>query len=94
MPRVGNICGLAFHIFNEMGAPHHSKHVLVTYGDDSAVFDINTGALLAGNLRPQQMKIVRKVLKKEYNRNELLKRWDILNQENALESSTPINFQL
>ena len=93
MPKVGQICGIVFHIFNEMGAPHHLKHVMVTYGDDSANFDIETGRLLSGNLKPSQMRKVRKILSKEYNKNELLKRWDFLNQENVQEACRPIQFQ-
>jgi len=88
MPRLGVICGIAFHIFNERGARHHLKHVTVTYGNYSANFDILTGKLLCGNLQPKQMRKVRKILSKEYNKQELLRCWNFLNQDNVQENLT------
>lgn len=69
-------------------------YVLVTYGDDSAVFEIETGKLLGGHLKAPQMRIVKKVLQNDYNRKELIRCWDYLNQENVSQACTPIQFRL
>ncbi|MBA2369202.1 MAG: DUF4160 domain-containing protein [Candidatus Protochlamydia sp.] len=87
MPEVAyRIGSLIFYMFNEIGAPHHNKHVSVKYGATSAVFDIVTGEKIKGNLPHTEERKVRSILSKEFNRNKLIESWNSLNQSYA---STP-----
>jgi hypothetical protein len=84
MPEIAYRIGkLIFYMFNEDGEPHHEKHVRVEYGDNSAVYKIETGDKIKGNLPTPQERIVRKILSKESNRKRLIESWDELHQSNA-----------
>lgn len=88
MPKAGEICGILFFIFREIGAPHHLPHVLVKYGEYKGNFAIETGEQLNGRLFPaRQSKTIQKVL--VLHKEELLKFWHNLQQDTP-ESTAPI----
>lgn len=80
MPNVGEICGIVFFIFSEMGAPHHLPHVTVKYGNYKANYDIENGRRLVGSSFPvAQERLIRRVLRN--HKKELMECWNKLNQE-------------
>lgn len=82
MPNIGDICGIVFFIFNEIGQPHHKKHVLVKYGNYKANYDITTRQRLNGNMPIPQERLILKLLFK--HQDEFLECWSMLNQENSV----------
>lgn len=88
MPRSMIYFGIIFSIFKETSNSHHKKHVHVRYGEYSASFDIETEQLLAGRLKPPQIRITQKLIKKY--RKKLLEDWNKLNNEDETSIETMV----
>jgi hypothetical protein len=56
MPRLSAFYGIVIYMYIR---DHGVGHIHAWYGDDKAVFDIATGALIAGRLKPHQASRVR-----------------------------------
>jgi hypothetical protein len=82
MPNIGDIFGIIFFIYSEMGQPHHAKHFLARYGNYQANYDIETGRRLNGNMPSRQERIINEILRQ--HKDDFLKCWDMLNQENSV----------
>ncbi|MBA2369174.1 MAG: DUF4160 domain-containing protein [Candidatus Protochlamydia sp.] len=82
MPNIGNLFGIIFCMFCEIGAPHHKKHVLAMYGNYKANYDIETGRRINGNMPSRQERVINQALRE--NKEDFLNCWELLNQENSV----------
>ena len=72
MPIIAIFFGIVIRInFFDHAPPHlHAAH-----GDDEALFDLRTGAIIAGRLPRRQTQLVPRWI--EENRTDLMRNWDL-----------------
>ena len=78
MPEISRFFGIIIRMFF-VSADHNPPHFHAYYGNDSAVFAIDTLELLQGKLPPRVKGMV--VEWAELNREELKKNWELLKQD-------------
>jgi hypothetical protein len=81
MPEISRFFGIVIRMFMEVEAQHNTPHFHAYYQEHVAVFDIETGDLLAGDLPKRQCRLVEAWV--ELHRNELTKDWQALQQGQA-----------
>jgi Domain of unknown function (DUF4160) len=72
MPRVSHFYGIAIYLYYRDHAPPHFHAI---YGDHEAVFEIATGAVLAGHLPRRARTLVEDWIAS--HRDELQQDWDL-----------------
>jgi len=70
MPRLSSFYGIVIYMYIR---DHGVAHVHALHGDDRAVVEVATGAILAGTLKPRQASMVREWV--ELHRAELVEAW-------------------
>ena len=73
MPVLSTFYGIVIRMYF-LQSEHNPPHVHAIYGEDTAAFDINTGALLDGELPARASSMVREWI--EINRDALLDMWE------------------
>ena len=57
-PTISMFCGIIIRMFWEQGEPHHLPHIHAVYQDETAVFSIPEGEILAGTMPRRQTKMI------------------------------------
>jgi hypothetical protein len=78
MSEIARFFGMVIGIYLEHGAPHHTPHFHVRYGDFRAVYGIVPIVQLAGALPLRQQRLVEAWA--EIHQTELLARWQLVQQ--------------
>lgn len=73
MPVLSTFYGIVIRMYF-LQSEHNPPHVHAIYGEDTAAFDISTGALLDGELPARASGMVREWI--EINRDALLDMWE------------------
>lgn len=85
MPRISSFYGIVIAMYyREHGVPHFHA----VYGEFKASISILSSELLGGSLPPQALRLVKRWA--SLHREELLKNWDLAEQERGLESIDPL----
>ena len=58
MPELSRFFGIIIRMYMESGVPHHRPHFHVYYGDEVAIFSLDTIELMAGSLSRRQQRLV------------------------------------
>ena len=75
MPTISTFYGIFVKMFFKDVERHHVPHIHAEYQDDVAVFAIETGELLAGELPPNKHKFVEVWI--EMRRKSLMENWSL-----------------
>ncbi|MBE9174605.1 DUF4160 domain-containing protein [Synechocystis salina LEGE 06155] len=73
MPTLSVFYGIIFKMYYFDNQQHHVPHIHAEYGDSRAVFDINDGEILAGELPKNKRKLVEAWI--EIHREDLMANW-------------------
>lgn len=76
MPIISRFYGLIVKMFFAL-AEHNPPHIHVVYGDMDALFNIQTGELMEGDLPPRALVMVKEWI--DLHRSELLEMWETQN---------------
>ncbi len=76
MPTISMFYGILIRMFFRDIEKHHVPHIHAEYQGEVAVYSINDGTLLAGNLSPKKHKIV--VAWIEIHQEDLLADWELV----------------
>jgi hypothetical protein len=85
VPRLSEFYGIVIYMYTR---EHGIAHFHARYGDDEAVVDIATGAVLVGQLRPRQVRLVQTWA--ELHRAELLEAWNRASSGEPLGTIDPL----
>ena len=58
MPELSRFFGIIIRMFMEVGIQHHRPHFHAYYGDDVAIYSIDSIELIAGSLPRRQQRLV------------------------------------
>jgi hypothetical protein len=58
VPEISRFHGIRILMYREAGERHHRKHFHAVYGERAAVFDLESGDVLAGDLPARQRSLV------------------------------------
>lgn len=73
MPTLSVFYGIIVKMYYFDNQQHHVPHIHAEYGDSRAVFDINDGEILAGELPKNKRKLVEAWI--EIHREDLMANW-------------------
>mgnify|MGYP001807025194 CR=1 FL=1 len=73
MPTLSVFYGIIVRMYYFDNQQHHVPHIHAEYGDSRAVFDINDGEILAGELPKNKRKLVEAWI--EIHREDLMANW-------------------
>ena len=75
MPVISMFYGIIIRMFNYDNQQHHQPHVHAQYQENNAVFDIETGEIITGEIANRNKKLVQAWM--EIHRDELLANWNL-----------------
>ena len=75
MPVISMFYGIIIRMFNYDNQQHHQPHVHAQYQENNAVFDIETGEIITGEIPNRNKKLVQAWI--ENHRDELLANWNL-----------------
>ncbi|MEI8345845.1 MAG: DUF4160 domain-containing protein [Pseudomonadota bacterium] len=78
MPTISMFYGILIKMFFKDTEKHSSPHVHAEYQGSTAIYAINDGTVLAGNLPPNKHKLV--VAWMEIHKEDLLADWELATQ--------------
>lgn len=73
MPTLARFYGIVIRMYF-LGSEHNPPHIHAIYGEDTAAFDIRTGAILDGDLPKRAADMVREWI--AINEDDLLTMWE------------------
>lgn len=76
MPELSRFYGIIIRMYMEAGGQHHVPHFHAYYGEEVAIFDLQTLELIAGSLSRRQQRLVEAWA--ELHQEELLADWQRL----------------
>ena len=85
MPELSRFYGVVIRMFYR---DHHPPHFHAAYGDDEAIVDISTLAVIGGRLPPRAIGMV--VEWASLHQDELFKRWESALHHQRLERIDPL----
>lgn len=88
MPTISFFYGLIIQMFWEKNTQHNLAHIHVRYGEFKAVYSIEDGILLAGEIPNSKHKLVLAWI--ELRREELLADWQLAQEGSALFKIDPL----
>jgi len=89
MPRICEFLGIFIYMYFDDANRHHRPHVHVRYGEYKAVFDIETGDLLAGRIKTKQASLIKTWI--AVRRKELRQNWERARIGVPLEKIDPLS---
>ena len=75
MPVISMFYGIIIRMFNYDDKRHHQPHIHAQYQDENAVFDIENGEIIAGNISNKCKKLVQAWI--EIHKDELFADWEL-----------------
>lgn len=75
MPTISMFYGIIIYLYFFDNQKHHLPHIHAEYGENEAIFLIENGELIEGNLPSKQQKLV--VAWIEIHRDELMANWKL-----------------
>ncbi len=84
MPAISMFYGIVIYMYFFDNDRHHMPHIHAKYQDFKAIFSIDDGALLGGNLPPAKNRLVQAWI--EIRREELVADWSL-----AVEGQAPLS---
>ncbi len=75
MPTISMFYGIVIRMYFFDDRQHHVPHIHAEYAGQKAVFNVSSGAVLAGNLPPGKARLVQAWI--EIHRDELLANWSL-----------------
>lgn len=88
MPTISMFYGLLVSMYFSDNKQHHLPHIHVSYGDQEAVYGIESGDLIDGNLPNKKHRLVQAWI--ELHREELLADWSLAIKNEALFRIPPL----
>ncbi|MBF0109243.1 MAG: DUF4160 domain-containing protein [Magnetococcales bacterium] len=88
MPVISMFYGLIIRMFFFDARQHHVPHIHVEYGDVNAVFSIDDGEILAGEMPRQKVRLVQAWI--ELHRDELMADWKLAMEGNPVFPIDPL----
>ncbi|MBF0491281.1 MAG: DUF4160 domain-containing protein [Deltaproteobacteria bacterium] len=88
MPVISMFYGIVIMMYPFDNDKHHLPHVHIRYQEQEAVFSIETGDLLEGNLRSNKKKLVEAWI--ELRREDLLTDWQLAVQGHPIFNIEPL----
>ncbi|AMX01256.1 DUF4160 domain-containing protein [Microbulbifer thermotolerans] len=77
MPELCRFLGIVIYMYREIGGRHHYPHIHASYGDNKAVFNIETAELMEGKFPRKERKLVEAWI--ELRKDKLRLNWSSLN---------------
>ncbi len=75
MPLISTFYGIAIYMYHSDAMKHHRPHIHAEYGEFSAVFAIDRGDVIRGELPRSQARMVQAWI--EIHRRELVYNWSL-----------------
>ena len=75
MPVISMFYGIIIRMFNYDNKKHHKPHIHAQYQENNAVFEIETGEILTGDIPNRCKKLVQAWI--EIHKDELHANWDL-----------------
>ncbi|MBF0132662.1 MAG: DUF4160 domain-containing protein [Magnetococcales bacterium] len=88
MPVISMFYGLIIRMFFFDARQHHIPHIHAEYGEMNAVFGIEDGEILAGELPRQKIRLVQAWI--ELHRDELMADWKLAMEGNQVFPIDPL----
>lgn len=76
MPELARFFGIIICMYSEVGEPHHQPHIHAYFQNRTAVFNIDSIGLIAGDLPGREKRLIEAWI--EIHREELLENWERL----------------
>ena len=88
MPLISMFYGVLVYMYYFDNKQHKMPHIHAKYQGEESVFNIETGEILEGNLRPAKVRLVQAWI--EIHRDELLADWQLATTGEAVFKIDPL----
>ena len=88
MPVISMFYGILVYMYFFDNKQHKMPHIHAKYQDEESIFNILTGEILEGNLRPAKVKLVQAWI--EIHRDELIADWELASKGEAIFKIDPL----
>jgi hypothetical protein len=88
MPVISMFYGILVYMYFFDNKQHKMPHIHAKYQDEESIFNILTGEILEGNLRPAKVKLVQAWI--EIHRDELMADWELASKGEAIFKIDPL----